>query len=71
MYHPSISNVGGKEQIAYLYVHLGCGLYGDMRNTAHAMEEYEIQERKLRARLNQLKENREAFIDGEEVCTNA
>lgn len=71
MYYPSISNVGGKEQIAYLYVHFGMQLIRDMRNTARAMEEYDIRERKLRAELNQLKENREAFLNGAEVCTNA
>ena len=61
MYHPSISNVDGKEQIAYLYVQFGMQIIQDMRNTAHAMEEYEIQERKHRARINQLKEDLELF----------
>ena len=71
MYHPSISNVDGKDQIAYLYVHFGMRLIRDMRNTAHAMEDYEIRERKLKAELSQLKDSRQAFINGEEGCINA
>lgn len=71
MYHPSISNIDGKDQIAYLYVHFGMRLIRDMRNTAHAMEEYEIRERKLKAELSRLKDSLESFINGEEACTNA
>lgn len=71
MYHPSISNVCGKNQIAYLYVHFGMRLIRDMRNTAHAMEDYEIRERKLRAELSRLKDSRQAFMNGEEGCINA
>lgn len=71
MYHPSISNIDGKAQIAYLYVCFGMRLIRDMRNTANAMENYEIRERKLKAELSKLKDSREAFINGEEVCTNA
>lgn len=71
MYHPSISDLNGKEEIAYLYVHFGMRIIRDMRNTAHAMEDYEIRERKLKAELSQLKESREAFINGKEVCNNA
>ena len=70
MYYPSISNVGGKEQIAYLYVHFGMRLIRDMRNTAHVMEDYEIKERKLQAELSRLKENRKAFLSGFEMCAN-
>lgn len=71
MYHPSISNVDGKDQIAYLYVHFGMRIIRDMRNTAHAMENYEIRERKLKAELSQLEDSRKAFINGEEGCINA
>lgn len=71
MYHPSISDIDGKNQIAYLYVYFGMRLIRDMRNTAHAMENYEIEERKLKSELSRLKENREAFISGLEGCTNA
>ena len=70
MYYPSISNVGGKEQIAYLYVRFGMRLIRDMRNTAHVMEDYEIKERKLLAELSRLKENRKAFLSGFEMCAN-
>lgn len=61
MYHPSISNVDGKDQIAYLYVHFGMRLIRDMRNTAHAMENYEIRERELKAKLSRLNDSREAY----------
>lgn len=71
MYHPSISNIDGKNQIAYLYVHFGMRLIRDMRNTAHVMEDYEIKERKLKAELSRLKESQEAFIQGSEVLTHA
>jgi len=71
MYHPSISNIDGKDQIAYLYVHFGMRLIRDMRNTAHVMEDYEIKERKLKAELNKLKDDRECFLSGLEECTNA
>lgn len=71
MYHPSISNVGGKEQIAYLYVHFGMRLIRDMRNTAHMMEDYEIKERKLKAELIKLKDDRECFLSGWEESSNA
>ena len=71
MYHPSISDIGGKDQIAYLYVHFGMRLIRDMRNTAHVMEDYEIKERKLKSELNKLKDDRECFISGLEECSNA
>lgn len=72
MYHPSISNVDGKDQIAYLYVHFGMRIIRDMRYTAHAMEDYEIKERKLKAELSRLEDNRQAFLNGEEGgCINA
>lgn len=71
MYHPSISNVGGKSQIAYLYVVFGMRLILDMRNTAHVMEDYEIKERKLKAELNKLKDDRECFLSGWEEISNA
>lgn len=71
MYHPSISNVDGIYQIAYLYVVFGMRLILDMRNTAHAMEDYENKERKLRTELYNLKDDRECFVSGLEECTNA
>lgn len=71
MYHPSISNVDGKSQIAYLYVVFGMRLILDMRNTAYVMEDYENKERKLKAELNKLKDDRECFVSGLEGCTNA
>lgn len=71
MYYPSISDIAGKQQIAYLYVIFGMRLIRDMRNTAHAMEDYEIRERKLNAELSRLRDSREAFINGKEGCTNA
>lgn len=70
-YHPSISNVDGKSQIAYLYVVFGMRLILDMRNTAHMMEDYEIKERKLKAELNKLKDDRECFLSGWEESSNA
>ena len=71
MYHPSISNVDGKSQIAYLYVVFGMRLIMDMRNTAHVMEDYEVKERKLKAELSKLKDDRECFISGWVGCSNA
>lgn len=76
MYYPSISNIDGKNQIAYLYVNFGMRIIWDMRNTAHVMESYEIKERKLKERklkaeLSRLNDSREAFINGKEVCINA
>lgn len=71
LYHPSISNANGKYQIAYLYVVFGMRLIMDMRNTAHVMEDYEIKERKLKAELNKLKDDRECFLSGLEECSNA
>ena len=70
-YHPSISNVDGKSQIAYLYVVFGMRLILDMRNTAHVMEDYGIKERKLKAELNKLTVDRKCFLSGWEESSNA
>ena len=71
MYHPSISDISGKNRLLIYMFIFGMRLIRDMRNTAHAMEDYEIKERKLKAELSQLKEHREAFIQGVEVSSNA
>lgn len=68
VYHPSISNVRGKEQIAYLYVIFGMRLIRDMENTARVMENYEIKQRKLREELKKLDDDMEDFMNGGKTC---
>lgn len=67
MYHPSISNVQGKGQIAYLYVIFGMRLIRDMENTARVMENYEIKQRKLREELKKLDDDMEDFVNGGKI----
>lgn len=38
-----------------------------MEHTAHVIEDYERQERELKSKLENLRESRDAFIDGMEV----
>lgn len=64
MYHPCISNIHGKRQIAYLYVCFGMRLIRDMESTAHVMENYEIKQRKLREELKALDAKMEDFMNG-------
>ncbi len=40
-WHPSIDNVRGKEQIAYLYAEFGIAIINDMMQTAIAAQEAE------------------------------
>lgn len=67
MYHPSISNVQGKGQIAYLYVIFGMRLIRDMESTARVMENYEIKQRKLREKLKKLDDDMEDFMNGGKI----
>lgn len=67
MYHPCISNIKGKGQIAYLYVYFGMRLIRDMESTACVMENYEIKQRKLRKELKALDDEMKDFMNGGEI----
>lgn len=66
-FHPSISNVGGKQQIATLYSIGGMRLIADMLRTAKIAEDYDNQIRTARAGLQKLEEEFAKFARGEEV----
>lgn len=64
MYHPSISSMQGKREIAYLF---GMRLIRDMESTARVMENYEVKKRKLREELKKLDEDMEDFMNGGDI----
>ncbi len=66
-YHPSISNVGGKQQIATLYAIGGMRLILDMLETAKIAQSYEDEIRTARVNLQKLEEKFAQFKRGEGV----
>lgn len=65
-FHPSINNVGGKQQIATLYSIGGMRLILDMLPTAKKAQEYEDEIRVARCGLQKLEEEFAQFAQGEE-----
>lgn len=59
-FHPAISEVKGKEQIAHLYATLGMRVILDMVNTATQAKEIE---EKIRFHKNELEKLKEAFAE--------
>lgn len=60
-YHPSISYVNGKDQIAMLYSTFGMRIITDMFETAKRAQEIEDERFKLRGRLLELEREAEAL----------
>lgn len=58
-YHPSIHTVGGKKQIARLYSEFGMRIILDMQETAKRMQEIHDEIRSLRARIEELEDERQ------------
>ena len=58
-YHPSIHPFEGKEQIAMLYSTFGMRIILDMRETAKRMQEISGEIRSLRARIDELEDERQ------------
>lgn len=58
-YHPSINEVTGKEQIAYLYFHFGMRVIKDMYDTADEAEKLEHRIVALRTELDNIMEQYE------------
>ena len=54
MFHPAISETGGKKQIASLYVNFGMSLIRDMKPRAELMEKKERELREARAELERV-----------------
>lgn len=58
-YHPSILPVEGKDQIARLYSEFGMRIILDMQETAKRMQEISAEIRSLRARIEELEDERQ------------
>lgn len=58
-YHPSINEVTGKDQIAYLYFHYGMRVIKDMYPTAEEAEKLEHRILALRTELDSIMEQYE------------
>lgn len=58
-YHPSIYHVEGKKQIARLYSEFGMRIILDMQETAKRMKEISDEIRSLRARIDELEDERQ------------
>ena len=54
-WHPAISEVNGKEQIAKLYVDFGMSVISDMVSRSRIMREKETEFRRLQSSLNELR----------------
>ena len=58
-YHPSIHSLDGKNQIARLYSEFGMRIILDMQETAKRMQEISAEIRSLRARIEELEDERQ------------
>lgn len=63
-FHPSISEVDGKRQIAYLYVTFGFAIIKDMEARADMMAERERQYLTLKSSLDELKKEMDDIRSG-------
>lgn len=54
-WHPAISEVNGKEQIAKLYVDFGMSVISDMVSRSRIMREKKTEFRRLQSSLNELR----------------
>ncbi len=64
-FSPGHQEVGGKDQIAELWVHFGMRVIRDMVPTAKRAEELEAQIRHLRIELDKARDEMEALKKGE------
>lgn len=64
-FHPSISEVNGKSEIAQLYINFGWRLIMDMFPTAKKICEWETKQRLLRNQLEELQEEKKSILSGE------
>lgn len=64
-FHPSIDEVKGKEQIAYLVVNFGYRIIADMLPTALAFQRLEEELLATRNKLNQIQEDMDELRKGE------
>lgn len=62
VFHPSISDVSGKDQIAELYLSFGMTLLLDMFPTAKAAEAFYDRRRELQAELHELAQEEEEYM---------
>lgn len=53
-FHPAISEINGKRQIARLYVEFGMGIIRDMLPRAEVMQKLENEQRKAKAELERI-----------------
>lgn len=63
MYHPSINEVTGKHQIAYLYFHFGMRVIKDMLETAIKCKELEEEIHKKKIELEELENKYNKIIN--------
>lgn len=56
-FHPCISEICGKRQIAELYMEFGMAIIRDMTWRANHMKDLEEQQRKLRAQLQEVEDD--------------
>lgn len=63
-WHPAISEVNGKEQIAKLYVDFGMSVISDMVARSRLMSEKESEFLRIQSSLNELKGEMEAIRRG-------
>lgn len=61
-WHPTISNIDGKEQIAMLYKMGGMCLIKDMQPTAKLMEELDAEKRKVERKLKEIQKKIEDVV---------
>ncbi len=54
-WHPAISEVNGKDQIAKIYVDFGMSIISDMVSRSHIMREKETELMRLQSSINELK----------------
>ena len=66
-YHPSIKVIGGKKQIAYLYVHFGMGLIRDMLTRAEMMANLTKRKDELLKELENTSKLLKRIRDGGEI----
>lgn len=64
-YHPAISNISGKDQIAILYDMFGMTVIKDMYPRAHRAEELEKEIEEARTKLDNLRNTYDMLGQGE------
>lgn len=67
-FHPSIDEVKGKEQIAYLVVNFGYRIIADMLPTALSFQKLEDELLATRNKLNQIQKDMDEVRKGKDLC---